>query len=62
MQMQDPVCVFIYRDPVENAISLSENVKKSAPSNSTKQMNVKRWLHTWEEGVHLVCPLQQCVF
>lgn len=56
LQMQDPVCVFIYRDPIANAVSLTENVKKSARSDKTKPMTVRRWLAAWEEGSHLFHP------
>jgi hypothetical protein len=50
VQMRNPVCVFIYRDPLANAQSLMENSKKSAQSNATLPMTVDRWLATWEQG------------
>ena len=48
--MRDPVCVLIYRDPLDNAESLFENTKKSQQSNQTLPMTVERWLQAWEEG------------
>lgn len=48
--MKDPVCVFIYRDPLANAISLTSNSKKSAKSDKSAEMTVERWLDAWEEG------------
>ena len=42
--------MFIYRDPLDNAISLFENAKKSQESNNTMPMTVERWLATWEDG------------
>lgn len=50
LQMKDPVCVFIYRDPLANAISLTQNSKKSAKSDQSAEMTVERWLNAWEEG------------
>lgn len=44
------MCVIIFRDPIANAVSLTDNAKKSAQGNETLPMTVERWLNAWEEG------------
>lgn len=48
--MKDPVCVFIFREPIANAVSLSENAKKSAETSKFKTMTPEKWLQAWQEG------------
>ena len=53
-QMPEPaVCLYIYRDPVTNAMSLVENAKKSAQTSTTMPMTAERWLATWQEGASM---------
>lgn len=57
--MPEPaVCIYIYRDPVVNAMSLVENAKKSAQTDATLPMTAERWLSTWEEGVPTLHSMQ----
>lgn len=58
VQMKDPVCVFIFREPISNAVSLTDNAKKSAAKDGFKEMTPTRWLQAWEEGAH---PHAQCI-
>lgn len=57
-QAEDAICVIAYRDPLENAISLARNVKKSAGDDHHNAMSVERWLVTWEQG--LLSTLYAC--
>ena len=57
MQVADPVCVIVFRDPIANAVSLTDNAKKSAKSDQTQPMTVQRWLSAWEEGAKPQCCL-----
>jgi hypothetical protein len=50
VQVRDPVCVVVFREPLSNAISLAENAKKSDGATRKDRMTVKRWLTAWEEG------------
>lgn len=64
-QMPEPaVCLYIYRDPVTNAMSLVENAKKSAQTSTTMPMTAERWLATWQEGASMRptgIPCEICV-
>lgn len=51
LQMADPVCVVVFREPIENAVSLTDNAKKSAAKDKHQSMTPERWLRSWEEGV-----------
>ena len=50
VQIKDPVCVFIFREPISNAVSLTDNAKKSAAKDGFREMTPARWLKSWEEG------------
>ena len=50
MQAANPVCIVVYRDPVENALSLMRNAKKSAARSNSFFMSLCRWLAAWHEG------------
>ena len=56
VQIKDPVCVFIFREPISNAVSLTDNAKKSAAKDGFKEMTPARWLKAWEEGVSPARP------
>lgn len=48
--MIDPVCIVVFREPIENAVSLTDNAKKSAGNDMHEPMTPERWLRSWEEG------------
>jgi hypothetical protein len=51
VQVTKPVCVIVFRDPVENARSLLGNKKSHRdPHSGTLAMVGHRWVATWHEG------------
>eukprot|EP00892_Ulva_mutabilis_P006490 jgi/Ulvmu1/4212/UM019_0191.1 len=56
--MLDPVCIVVFREPISNALSLSDNSKKSAASEKFQPMSPERWLRSWEEG--MLSALRAC--
>lgn len=60
--MIDPVCIVVFREPIENAVSLTDNAKKSAGNDMHEPMTPERWLRSWEEGAlhYLSSPFCSC--
>lgn len=58
VQATNPVCIVVYRDPIENALSLMRNAKKSAARRNAAPMSLRRWLTAWHEGALAwwLCP------
>lgn len=44
MQMEQPVCLYIYRHPIEHGMRLEGSRKNH------NRMTAERWIRMWEQG------------